>query len=115
MKKILALPFVFFLLLTVNANAQRPKDLQTATFKVYGNCGMCEERIESALLVPGVKVADWDQETKMLTVTFRPFKISLQSIHEMVAAVGHDTDLVRAKDAVYDKLHGCCKYDRPKS
>lgn len=115
MMKLLFFPFFIFLFLAVNANAQRPKDLQTETFKVYGNCGMCKDRIESALLVPGVKVADWDQETKMLTVTFRPFKISLQSIHEIVAAVGHDTDLIKAKDEVYAKLHGCCQYDRPKS
>ncbi len=35
-----------------------------ATFWVDGVCGMCEKRIESALLnTPGVKFADWSRET----------------------------------------------------
>lgn len=114
MKKLFLLPFVLFLFLGINAQAQRPKDIQTVSFKVYGNCGMCEDRIESALAVPGIRMADWDRETGMLTVTFKPFKISLQSIHEIVAGVGHDTDLVKAKDEVYSHLPGCCLYERPK-
>ncbi|MBK7335321.1 MAG: heavy-metal-associated domain-containing protein [Saprospirales bacterium] len=114
MKKLFFLPFALFLLIGVNLNAQKAKDIQTVSFKVYGNCGMCEDRIESALIVPGVRLADWDQATGMLTVTFKPFKISLQAIHEIVAGVGHDTDLAKAKDAVYDKLPGCCLYERPK-
>jgi periplasmic mercuric ion binding protein len=101
-----------FLFLFFGAEAQNK--FETATFKVYGNCGMCEKRIENALFISGIKEADWSEETQMLTVTFKPSKISLQAIHEKVAAVGHDTDLVKAKDDVYQNLHGCCKYERPK-
>ena len=37
---------------------------------------MCEERIENALDIKGVKFADWSVETKMCTVKFNPEVIS---------------------------------------
>ena len=84
-------------------------------FMVYGNCGMCERRIEGALAnVKGVHSADWDVETKVLTVQYDDEAISLDEIKKNVAAAGHDTDKFRAEKKVYDKLPGCCPYDRPK-
>jgi hypothetical protein len=85
----------------------------TEKFKVYGNCDMCKARIEKALLVKGVKYAYWDKETKMATVKFNPEVVSLLQLHKNVAAVGHDTDLVKADDSVYANLHACCQYERP--
>lgn len=88
-------------------------DPTTETFKVYGNCGMCKTRIEKAAQsLNGVSAADWDMATKMLKVTFDPAKVKVEEIHNKIAGVGHDTDKVKAKDEVYDTLHGCCKYDR---
>ncbi len=87
---------------------------KTETFKVYGNCGMCKATIERALKKKdGIVSRDWNVETKMLTVTFYPSKITLEQIHKKVAAVGYDTELERAPDAVYEKLHPCCHYERP--
>ena len=86
----------------------------TEKFKVYGNCGMCKERIEKALVVKGVKYAFWDNKTEMATVKFNPAVISLNQLHKNVAAVGHDTDLIKADDKVYENLHSCCQYQRPK-
>lgn len=85
----------------------------TEKFKVYGNCSMCKDRIEKALMVKGVKYAVWDQETDMATVKFNPEVVTLDQLHRNVAAVGHDTDKVKAEDTVYENLHGCCKYERP--
>lgn len=86
---------------------------KTEKIKVYGNCGMCETRIEKAVnAVEGVSKADWDKKTKMLEVTFDDAKTNIHKVHMAVAAVGHDTDMHKAKDEVYDKLPGCCKYDR---
>jgi hypothetical protein len=50
----------------------------------------------------------------MLVVVFDAAKVKPSQIHSAVAAVGHDTDKVRADDKVYENLHGCCKYERPK-
>lgn len=82
----------------------------TASIKVYGNCGMCKERIETALDNPGIKMAKWDTKTKNLEVVYNSKKISEQKIHELIAAVGHDTDKVKADNEVYAKLPFCCLY-----
>lgn len=91
------------------ASAQETK---TETFKVYGNCGMCEKRIEKAAKIDGVTNADWNDETQMITISFDPSKTSVDKIHKAIAAVGHDTDKEKSTDEVYKKLPGCCKYDR---
>jgi periplasmic mercuric ion binding protein len=81
-----------------------------ADIKVYGNCGMCKERIESALDTKGVKKATWDPKTKNLNVVYVPSKITEQQICDIVAKAGHDTDKSKAKDEVYAKLPFCCLY-----
>ena len=86
---------------------------KTAKFKVAGNCGMCETRIEAATkTLEGVSTADWDQETNMIEVTFDDGITDVHAIHKALAEVGHDTDKCSAKDEVYSKLPGCCKYER---
>ena len=86
---------------------------KTEKFKVAGNCGMCEARIEKAAKsVNGVTTAEWDKETKMIEVSFDATEANIKKIHEAIAGVGHDTELVKADDETYDKLPACCKYDR---
>ena len=104
MKKLL---FSFWLLVSGTALAQNAE----ATFWVDGVCGMCEKRIESALLnTPGVRFAEWSIETHEVRVAYNTKKLSEQRLHEVVAAAGHDTKKLRAKDADYAKVHACCKY-----
>lgn len=82
-------------------------------FKVYGNCGTCEQRIEKAAKsVEGVTKADWNEETKMMEVAFDDSKTDVHKVHMAIAKVGHDTEMHKATDEAYDKLPGCCKYDR---
>ena len=86
---------------------------KTEIFKVAGNCGMCEARIEKAAKsVNGVTAANWDKETKMIEVSFDAAEANLKKIHEAIAGVGHDTELVQADDKTYASLPGCCKYER---
>ena len=33
-------------------------------------------------------------------------------VKKAIAKVGHDTDEVKATDEDYEKLHGCCMYER---
>jgi copper chaperone CopZ len=81
------------------------------TFWVDGVCGMCEKRIESALInSSGVKFADWDLETLQVKVAYNSKKITEQKLHEILAGAGHDTQKVRAKDEDYAKVPGHCKY-----
>jgi copper chaperone CopZ len=84
----------------------------TSEFKVYGNCGMCKDRIEKAAKTDGVTSAVWDRETKILKVKYQPSKIKVATIHRNIAEAGHDTEKEKASDAVYNKLPDCCKYER---
>lgn len=97
-------------LLAVPSFGQSKSKVVTTTIKVYGNCGMCKERIEGVLDQKGIKKATWDVATKNLHVVYVPFKINEQKICELVASVGHDTDTVKAKDEVYAELPFCCLY-----
>lgn len=91
------------------------QNLKTEKIKVYGNCGMCEKRIDKAAKsVDGVTKANWDKATLMLEVTYDPAKTNLEKIETAVVKVGHDTDNMKADDKTYSSLHGCCKYERPK-
>ena len=86
---------------------------KTEKFKVYGNCGMCENRIEKAAKsIDGVQSADWNKETIMMKVTFDDTKTTTDKIEIAVAKVGHDTPNHKTSDEVYNALPGCCKYDR---
>lgn len=88
------------------------QDSKTEIFKVYGNCGMCKKRIDKAAVGEGIAKADWNVETKIMTITYDPSKITNAAIQKKIAAVGHDTEKEKAADSVYDKLPGCCRYDR---
>lgn len=82
-----------------------------ASFEVDGVCGMCKERIEKgALKTKGVKSALWNLETKQLSVIFNEEKTSVKTIANKVAAVGHDSKIIKATDEAYSKVHPCCQY-----
>ena len=101
---------VFIAMTTVTAQTEKKE-----TFKVAGNCGMCETRIENAAKsVDGVISAEWDKETKMIEVKFDSDKADTHKVNMAIAKAGHDTKMHKASDEVYDKLPGCCKYDRMK-
>lgn len=110
-KILIALILFFGIFTTFTINAQSKKS-QTETFKVWGNCGMCKKTIEKSLKTKSISKAEWNMETKMMTVVFNPKKISLSQIHKKIASVGYDTEQETASDEVYNKLHGCCKYER---
>jgi len=105
----------FALINNVNKTQTVKSTVKTKTFKVYGNCNMCKNRIEDALKnLKGVNKANWNVESKMLTVTYDETKVSLTQIKQKIADVGHDTDAIKANDKTYSKLPGCCQYERPK-
>jgi len=87
---------------------------KTDTLKVWGACGMCEARIEKNAKEIGATSAEWNVETKMLTVTFSTEKTNVDAISKKMAEVGHDTRKYTADDKVYNALPACCKYERNK-
>ena len=88
---------------------------KTETFNVSGNCGMCKSKIEKAAKDAGATTASWDMETKQLTVKYNSKTTNAAKIQQKIAGVGYNNVGVRATDESYNKLHGCCKYERTES
>lgn len=108
---------------TVNASAQVHEHAKatadqsatkTETIKVWGKCDMCKERIEKTVTTEGATSASWDAKTQMLTVSYDSLKTSKEALSKKLAAAGHDTEKFKATDEVYNKLPGCCHYERQK-
>ena len=82
------------------------------SFGVKGNCGMCKETIESAAnSLDGVITADWNKETKQLSLVYDSQIIDLLSVHQAIANSGYGTELVDYDMDKYENLPLCCKYD----
>ncbi len=84
------------------------------TIAVSGKCGMCKTNIETAARIKGVNQATWDSEKQSLVLVYNPSVANVDEVQKKIAAVGYDTEKYRADDKAYDKLHGCCKYERKK-
>jgi len=100
-----------FMFLSIAGFAQKQKTA-SEDIKVWGNCGMCKKTIETAAKSAGATEANWNEQTKILAVSYNTSKSNNQKIQKAVAAVGYDTQDFTAPDDVYAKLHGCCQYDR---
>jgi periplasmic mercuric ion binding protein len=84
--------------------------VKEAEFKVSGNCSQCKSRIEKALKISEVKFARWNKKSKMLSIAYLSPAITLDSLQQRLAAVGHDTENYIAADSVYNELPSCCLY-----
>ncbi len=90
------------------------QNAKTETVKVYGNCGMCETTIEKAANKKKISKADWNDATKMATITYDSNKTTLDAVLKNIALSGYDNQNFLAPDAAYNKLPACCKYNREK-
>lgn len=89
---------------------------KTEKVKVNGNCNMCKARIEKAAkAVDGVISANWDKDTKMMDLAFDDSKTDVHKVEMAIANAGHDTKMHKATDEAYNKLPGCCQYERAKT
>jgi periplasmic mercuric ion binding protein len=108
MKTKLFTTIIIFSLLTAFAFAGG--NIKVEKIKVSGNCSQCKSRIEKTLKIKEVKFAKWDKKSKMLTVAYDTTAITSDSLQQLIASVGHDTEKFKAPDAVYNELPGCCLY-----
>ena len=84
---------------------------KTEKFKVYGNCGMCETRIEkTATSIDGVEIANWNSKEQTLTINYDSTRTSSDVVQYQVSKIGHDTEKLRADETAYNALPGCCQY-----
>ena len=109
MKTIKILPILAFFIAFASMSFAQTK---TETFKVSGNCGMCKSKIEKAAKTAGASYASWDVEKKEITIKYNSSSTNTAKVQKEIAGVGYDNVGAKATDEAYNKLHGCCKYDR---
>lgn len=117
MKKLILVLLVSLVGFSIQAQEKTLKKSKNkeVIIKAAGNCEMCEKRIEKAAFsVKGVKSAEWHVDCQDIHVIIDENKCTKEDVAKAIANVGHDTDLVKASDKVYEEMHGCCKYERLK-
>ena len=112
MKNILFGMMLLFVTLSTQAQEKKNKNAKHDV-AVNGNCDMCKKRIEKAAFsVKGVKSAEWHSDDQTLHLIINEEKGSTLDVEKAVAKVGHDAGEIKATDEDYNKLHGCCNYER---
>ncbi|MBK9283038.1 MAG: DUF3347 domain-containing protein [Sphingobacteriaceae bacterium] len=114
MKSISKILMAIMLLLSFNGCNAQIKNAKTETVKIYGNCGMCKKTIEKAGNLKKVASVDWNKDNKLAIITYDSKKTNQAEILKRIALVGYDSDSFLAPDNAYEKLPGCCHYERAK-
>ena len=104
--------FSSFLMMIVLSTAVFAQKTKTEEINVWGNCGSCKKTIEAAAVSAGASSASWSEVSKVLTVSYNKKKTDQSKIQEPVAASGYDTQDFTAPAEAYNKLPGCCQYNR---
>lgn len=75
-------------------------------------CGTCKAIIEKAIEgVDGVKLADLDLETSVVSVKYDAEKTNPEAIRTIIIQSGYAADTLPANKEAYEKLPACCKSD----
>lgn len=109
MKQILA---TLFILISIVSFAQDNKNKKEAELKIQTSsvCKMCKATIEKDMIFEkGVKSADLDVETGILTVTYLTKKTDPQIIRERITKIGYNADTLKRETEAFKKLPDCCQ------
>jgi periplasmic mercuric ion binding protein len=98
---------LFFVLMSNLSFGQKSIESQIQT---NAQCGDCKERIEGKLnYTKGIKFAELDDQSKIVTVKFDPKKIDLITIKKTIAKIGYNADEEKAAKEDVEKLPKCCQ------
>jgi copper chaperone CopZ len=101
---------LFAVTFSVFAQQETKKKTETIEIRTSAVCGMCKDKIETALNgTKGVKYATLNMTTKAVTVKYRPEEVTPDQLRAAITATGYDADDVPADPKAYEKLHACCK------
>ena len=104
MKKVV----VVILLIAIGAAAEA--QVEKVEIKTSAVCEMCKEIIERDLAFEkGVKSAELDVDTKILTVEYNAKKTTADKIRTRITKVGYHADDKKRDPKAYSKLPDCCK------
>ncbi len=108
--KNLGLILVVLLLTFISTKGFAGSDTKTIKIQTSAQCDMCKETIEKGLAFEkGVKKADLDVDSSVLTIEYTPKKTNPDILKKAVAALGYDADEVQAETEAYNNLNECCK------
>ena len=106
------LTLLLFATLATFSQDKKSKNAKFTT-EINGNCEHCKQRIEkTALSVQGVKSANWNIDSKQLTVILNEQKTDVAAVKKAVAKAGHDSDTDKTTTLIYNALPQCCQYER---
>lgn len=84
--------------------------IEEVQIKTNAICGECKERLEDAMyMIKGVKKANLDLETKIMTVEFKTNKTNVDEIKQAIVNTGYDADDLKANTEARSDLPYCCK------
>ena len=103
---------VLFFLFATTVSASAFAQAKTDTFAVSGECKMCKKKIENAAKAAGATFANWDVNSKIITVKYNSESSNAAKIQQSIANAGYYTPGVKASEEAYNGLDDCCKYER---
>jgi periplasmic mercuric ion binding protein len=102
--------FIFSLLLLTSFTLTKSRTNLVVEIKTSSECDDCKERIESALNnTKGVKYAELNVKTKVVTVKYNSKKTSLEKIKLVINQTGYAADDSPADSNALNKLPKCCQ------
>jgi len=112
MKKVVAI--VCFLMSVVFVQAQKKVDtLQVKTNIYCSHFQICETGDatfkNNFIYNKGIKSYHVDDKSNIITVVYKPKKITPDEIRQAIANMGFDADDVKADEEAHNKLDACCR------
>lgn len=110
-------PLLFTMMILGVSFVQAQEKNAKKNIYVDGVCNSCKNRIEkNSLKVKGVKYANWNVETHLLSLIIDERKTDLTKVQEAIAKAGHDNTTIDGKSQMiasekdYESISACCKY-----
>ena len=88
------------------------KNSKTETVKIWGNCIICQKKIDSAGYTKKISTVKWNIDSKMAILVYDSTKTNKSQILTRIANAGYDSENHIAPTAVYNNLMECCQYVR---
>jgi copper chaperone CopZ len=112
MKHLKIITLLIAVFTTLSGCEAKITNAKTETYKVWGNCGMCQETIEKAVKQKNIAKGKWNKDTKMIIISYDSIKTNSDAILKRIALTGYDNDKFIAPDEAYNKRPECCHYER---
>jgi periplasmic mercuric ion binding protein len=101
---------LFLSSVTMFAQDKKDTTIKEIKIKTSSQCVLCKKAIEKAVnKLSGIKYADLDIPSHVLTVKYNTNKVNPDEIRQAVSKAGYDADSVPADKSAYRKLPACCQ------